>query len=65
MMPRLDGITTCEQLRANPDTADLFILLLSGGDYHERGLKAGANVVMEKPMNASSLIEILQAIPAT
>ncbi len=64
MMPRMDGITTCEQIRANPDMADLFILLLSGGDYQERGLKAGANVVMEKPMNANSLIKILQAIPA-
>lgn len=64
MMPRLDGIATCEQLRANPDTADLFILLLSGGDYQERGLKAGANMVMEKPMNANSLIEALRTIPS-
>lgn len=63
MMPRLDGIGTCEQLRANPDTADLFIVLLSGGDYHERGLKAGANVVMEKPMNADNLIKTLRIIP--
>ncbi len=62
MMPRLDGITTCRQLRDDPDTADLFILMLSGGDDHTRGLEAGANIYMEKPMNADSLIQTLKSL---
>ncbi len=62
MMPRLDGIATCEQLRANPDMADLFILMLSGGNYHDSGLEAGANMYMEKPMNTSELITALKSI---
>ena len=62
MMPRLDGIATCERLRANPDTADLFILMLSGGNHHDRGLAAGANVYMEKPMNVDNLIQTLRSM---
>jgi DNA-binding response OmpR family regulator len=62
MMPRLDGITTCEQLRADPETADLFILMLSGGNEYVRGMEAGANLYMEKPMNADSLIQALKSL---
>lgn len=62
MMPRLDGITTCKRLRANPDTADLFIIILSGGNNHDRGLEAGASMYMEKPMNADSLIAALKSL---
>ncbi|MCB9420123.1 MAG: response regulator [Ardenticatenaceae bacterium] len=63
MMPRLDGITTCERLRANPDTADLFIIMLSGGNDYDRGMEAGASLFMEKPMNADRLIHTLKSLP--
>lgn len=62
MMPRLDGIATCKQLRADPDTADLFIVMLSGGNDHERGLEAGASLFMQKPMNADNLIQALKSL---
>ncbi|MEJ2747147.1 MAG: response regulator [Anaerolineae bacterium] len=61
MMPRLDGLATCQRLRANPETADLFVLMLSGGNYRDRGLAAGANLYMEKPMDPHALIAALES----
>lgn len=61
IMPRLDGIATCKRLRANPDTADLFILMHSGENYHDHGLAAGANMYMEKSMDVNNLIDVLKS----
>lgn len=61
MMPRLDGIATCKQLRANPDTADLFILMHSSSNHHDLGLAAGANMYMEKSMDVNHIVDVLKS----
>jgi len=59
MMPRLDGISVCKALRARKETAVLPIIVLSGGNYKEECLAAGANTYMQKPMSADHLFDTL------
>lgn len=56
MMPNLDGIAVCRELRAREETAVLPIIILSGGNYEEESLAAGANTYMRKPMNTDNLL---------
>ena len=65
MMPKMDGITVCEKLRQDPKTRDLPIIMLSGRSHHEavaRGLKAGANKYMGKPMLREDLLAGLREV---
>lgn len=59
MMPNLDGITVCKELRGREETAVLPIIILSGGNYKEESLAAGANAYMQKPMNTENLLAAL------
>lgn len=69
MMPVMDGITVCKTLRANAQTADLPIIMLSGKTQQEavaEGLAAGANKYLCKPTSFEELMESLnQVLPTT
>lgn len=72
MMPNMDGITVCERLRADAETAVLPIILLSARTSPEAirtGLEAGANKYLGKPVGREDLIrhvrEVLDAVPQT
>jgi PAS domain S-box-containing protein len=59
IMPTLDGLGLVRQLRANPQTQMLPIILLSGrtgDDPIVEGLEAGADDYLVKPFNARELI---------
>ena len=55
MMPKLDGRDVLKQLKANPRTADIPVLVVSafGGDQNMRDVlvELGAADVMEKPVD--------------
>ena len=58
MMPRLDGIGVCQQLRSQPEHAGLPILLLTAlnrTDDRVLGLEAGANDFLTKPFDEHEL----------
>lgn len=58
MMPLLDGIGVCQQLKSNPKlSATFFILLTSRSDLEDRiaGLNAGADEFLTKPIDMSEL----------
>jgi two-component system KDP operon response regulator KdpE len=72
MMPNMDGITVCEKLRKQKDTAMLPIILLSartGPEAIQMGLNAGANRYLGKPIRREELIrtihEVLQNMPSS
>lgn len=71
MMPEMDGITMCKKLRANPATASVPVLMLSGRSQlgaEQEGIDAGANAYMKKPMDPKEMLVVLQEImvqPAT
>lgn len=65
MMPEMDGIETCEQLRKNPALADLVIVFLTARseDYSQvAGLEAGADDYITKPIKPKVLLSKIKAI---
>ncbi len=65
MMPQMDGITLCKRLRAEPETAVLPIIMLSGKTQREaikEGLTAGANKYLTKPMSFEHLIQSINEL---
>ena len=59
MMPGIDGFEVIRQLRANPDTADIRIVILSALNSQDdvvKGFNAGANDFIMKPIIMEKLI---------
>ena len=59
MMPTMDGMELCRQLKSNVRTSHLFVVLLTaktGEQYRLSGYKSGADYYIAKPFN----IEILR-----
>jgi adenylate cyclase len=68
MMPDLDGIEVCQQLRRMPEHAGLPILLLTALNRPEdkaRGLEAGANDFLSKPFDENELTARLRSLLRT
>jgi DNA-binding response OmpR family regulator len=59
MMPRLSGFEVCKKIRANPDSKDLLILMITAlneaADF-ERGVQAGTDDFLTKPVNKVELL---------
>lgn len=65
MMPEMDGIEVCENLRSNPKTKDVKICFLTARseDYSQiAGLDAGADDYVAKPIKPKVLISRIKAI---
>ncbi len=59
MMPGIDGLEVCRQLRQNPDMGDVPILLYSaavGEEIRQKAIDAGANEFLGKTMNHEELV---------
>jgi CheY-like chemotaxis protein len=60
MMPGLDGVEVCRQLKADPDTKGIVVLLLTAltqKQDRERGLAAGADGWFTKPFSPLALLQ--------
>ncbi len=59
MMPRLSGFEVCRKLRANPDTRDTLVLMVTAlnepADF-ERGVQCGTDDFLTKPVNKAELL---------
>ena len=59
MMPRLSGFEVCRKLRANPATRETLILMvtaLNEASDFERGVQAGTDDFLTKPVNKIELL---------
>lgn len=60
MMPKRSGFEVCQQLKSQPDTARIMILMVTAlnelGDI-ERGVKAGTDDFLSKPVNRVELVK--------
>jgi two-component system, OmpR family, alkaline phosphatase synthesis response regulator PhoP len=59
MMPRLSGFEVCRKIRANPATKDTLILMvtaLNEASDFERGVQAGTDDFLTKPVNKLELL---------
>lgn len=65
MMPRLSGYEVCAQLKADPNTESLPVLMLSarGETAHiKQGLRAGADDYLPKPFDPEELLLRIRAL---
>jgi len=65
MMPEMDGVETCMQLRDKPETKNIIIAFLTarGEDYSQiAGFDAGADDYVTKPIKPRVLISRLKAL---
>ncbi|HEX5740689.1 MAG TPA: response regulator [Pilimelia sp.] len=63
-MPRLSGLDVCRMLRADPATADMKIILLTGRTQEEDvagGFGAGADDYVTKPFSPRELLSRIEA----
>ena len=65
VMPGMDGLEVCRQLRADPLLADLPILFLTALSSHEdkiAGFRSGADDYLPKPFNVDELLLRIRAV---
>ncbi len=65
MMPKLDGYETCKMLKAEADTRDIPVILLSakGRNVDQKiGFEVGADDYITKPFSPRKLVERINAI---
>jgi DNA-binding response OmpR family regulator len=65
MMPKLDGFTLCKMMRANAATKNLpiiFVTAYESLDIEERRVEAGANKVINKPIDMDVLIKAIDDV---
>jgi len=66
MMPDVDGLAFVQRLRANPQWADIHVIVVSAKaqqDDIDRALQAGANDYLVKPFSADELRDMLERVP--
>jgi len=65
MMPKIDGFSICQQIRANPEWKDMRIIMLTarGRDVErEKGLALGADDYITKPFSTKDAIARVEAV---
>src|SRR6266496_3739241 len=65
MMPKLDGYETCKRLKADPNTKDVPVILLSakGRNVDQKvGFEVGADDYITKPFSPRKLVERINTI---
>ncbi len=65
MMPRLDGWVTATQLRRNPETAGIKVILITARaqeDDRDRGRQVGVDAYLTKPFDPAEMIRVVREL---
>jgi CheY-like chemotaxis protein len=57
LVPKLDGLSLCRQLKSDPLTQEMKVLVFSHLHAEQRAREAGADAFLIKPLNEERLIE--------
>ncbi len=64
-MPRMDGITACEELRRSPDTTRATIVMLTAATddrAERRAAEAGADLFLTKPFSPLEILRLVDEV---
>jgi response regulator RpfG family c-di-GMP phosphodiesterase len=61
-MPGVDGLTFCDELKRDPGTADIPVILLSGLVDQPRAAGVGADAALRKPFSPLELVDLIQQV---
>jgi CheY-like chemotaxis protein len=65
MMPRMSGFEVCKQIKSNPKTRDILVVMVTAlnetGDI-ERATECGADDYLSKPIDRKALINLVQTL---
>jgi CheY-like chemotaxis protein len=64
-MPRMDGITACERLRAAPETSSSTIVMLTASTddrVEQRAGEAGADLFLTKPFSPLEILRLVDRV---
>ena len=64
LLPRVDGLSVCRALKAEPSTSGMSVLVLSVIAAEERALEAGADGFLRKPIDDGLLIDTVRRLLA-
>jgi CheY-like chemotaxis protein len=64
LVPRLDGLSVCRALKADPATRHIRVLVFSILHAEERARQAGADAFLIKPLNDVRLIHTIEQLLA-
>ena len=68
MMPGEDGYAICSQVKADPSTAGIPVIFLSGRNKEDdqgRSFKAGGEMFIKKPFSGERLLGIVNVVMAS
>ena len=64
LIPKLDGLALCRELRADPLTREIPVIVLSILAAQARAEEAGATVFMRKPLIDSTFVAAVRSLTA-
>ena len=64
LVPKLDGLSLCRQLKSNSETKDILVMIFSHLQADDRAREAGADAFLLKPLDEELLITTLEKLLA-
>ena len=64
LVPKLDGLALCRELKQNPDTAGIMVLIFSILAASTRAEEAGADAFLMKPLAERRLVDTVRELIA-
>ena len=65
MMPKMSGFEVCKQLKSNPETRDILVVMVTALNETadvERGAECGADDYMSKPIDRGALVDLVTTL---
>jgi len=64
LVPKLDGLSLCRELKANPETCHILVLIFSHLHARDRADEVGADAFLVKPISEDLLIDTVEQLIA-
>jgi len=64
LVPKLDGLSLCRELKSDPETSHIRVLIFSHLHAEDRAREVGADAFLFKPLNEELLIDTVEKLIA-